>query len=184
MTLTCFLPDCQGGKGCARASQRFVARMKWSISELQSKQVDDNERTQHCIKINASLGTKQKQDADSVSTLPDLSMDSLAHVREYLSPKDLYAMTYASKDLMESLKIETVMKSAMLTGGNAWTTVGVIAKLVETGSIFPPNALRLLCLVNGVRCEACGENLIAFARRAYGYFCAGNMRDVVKLPTV
>ena len=111
--------------------------MKWSISELQSKQVDDNEQTQHCIKISASLGTKQKHDADGVSTLPDFSMDVLAHIREFLHPKDLYNMTYASKELMASLKIETVMKSAMLTGGNPWTTVEVIAKLVETGSIFP-----------------------------------------------
>ena len=41
-------------------------------------------------------------------------------------------------------------------------------------SIYPPSALRLLCLVNGVRCEICTQNPVNHVRKGYAIFVCWN----------
>ena len=68
---------------------------------------------------------------------------------------------------MDLLTIETVMRSAMLAGVHAQETIEEIVSLLDDGIIYPPSALRLLRLVNGIRCEICNKNLVNHVRKGY-----------------
>ena len=75
---------------------------------------------------------------------------------------------FSSKMLVSSLSVEVVINSAMMAGGNAKATVEELQRLMLTGFIFPPSAIRLICLINGRRCEVCGVNRVKHVRKGFG----------------
>ena len=91
--------------------------------------------------------------------------------RHYLSRNvntSVECLFFSSKMLVSSLSVEVVINSAMMAGGNAKATVEELQRLMLTGFIFPPSAIRLLCLINGRRCEVCGVNRVKHVRKGFG----------------
>ena len=62
----------------------------------------------------------------------------------------------------------------MMTRGYAVETIAEIGKLMTAKSIYPPSALHLLHLVNGLRCEICTQNPDNHVRKGYAIFVGWN----------
>ena len=96
--------------------------------------------------------------------------DALLLAMECLCPRDLLRISSSCKVLRESITTSLVVKSAMIHGGHAKTTVSELYKLVKPRSIYVPSPLRLLRLVNGKRCEFCFQSKVNFVRPYVGVF--------------
>ena len=167
MLLNCTLLECQGPSGCFRANKRLKADIKRSIADLKQEYTNPQWPLVYPPVISCTQ-TEQKQQTQEDKPMPILEADVLSHIANYLSRQELYVFIFTNKTLMSGLSVEVVIKSAMMTGGNAAKTIGEIQRLMSTGSIYPPSALRLLCLTNGKRCEICGVNVVKHVRKGYG----------------
>jgi len=96
--------------------------------------------------------------------------DALVHAMEYLGPRDLLRISSSCKVLRENITTSLVVKSAMIHGGHAKSTVSELYKLVQLMSIYVPSSLRLLRLVNGKRCEFCFQSRVNYVRSDVGVF--------------
>jgi len=97
-------------------------------------------------------------------------MDALGIVMEFLAPKELYNLAFSSNLLLEKLTTRMVVRSAMISGGHARTTMNELYPLMKAGSIHSPSPARLLRLVNGKKCEACHREKVNHVRPGYGVF--------------
>jgi hypothetical protein len=103
---------------------------------------------------------------------PEISEDALGIVMKFLGPRELFRLAYCSKQLLAKITPEMVIRSAMISGGHAATTIKALQPLMANRSIYPPSALRLLRLINGRKCELCGLAKVSHARPNYGvFFC-------------
>lgn len=103
-----------------------------------------------------------------------LHTDAFQVVMEYLAPRELFRLAFCSKELMNSVTTKMVVRSALLHGGHAKSTIQKIAPLMKTHSIFVPTPLRLLRLVNGKRCERldyCGRR-VNHVRVFANFYCS------------
>ena len=82
-----------------------------------------------------------------------LHTDALRVMMDYLAPREMFRLAFCSKELMNSITTKMDVRSALLHGGHAKTTMELLAPLMKSHSIFVPTPLRLLRLVNGKRCE-------------------------------
>ena len=97
--------------------------------------------------------------------------DALGVVMEFLAPKELYRLAFTSKSLLQRVTTRMVVRSAMMSGGNAAKTINELHPLMKAGSISLPSPARLLRLVNGKTCEqACCMAKVNHVRPGYGVF--------------
>lgn len=80
--------------------------------------------------------------------LPSLVPEVLSQIAAYLEPRELFNLVFLNQKVMETLTIETVMKSAMMTGGHAMTTLEEILVLLNAKSIYIPSKCREVVLSN------------------------------------
>ena len=163
----CTLLSCQGPRGCSRANKRLKADIKRSIAELKQN-YNSVQWPLVCHPAFPCPQIDQQQLLGDDERMPTLKPDILMCVAHYLLPRDLYMFVFSSKMLVSSLSVEVVINSAIMAGGNAKATVEELQRLMLTGSIFPPSAIRLLCLINGRRCEICGVNRVKHVRKGFG----------------
>lgn len=119
----------------------------------------------HC---KSTLAAPQK--CGDPTTLPILPLVMIQTIMEYLAPADLLKFCFLSKEMQSFVSIAAVVRSALLSGGNAKKTVDELFSLIQNKSIYPPSPLRLLRLVNGKVCEFCGKNKCQAVRKAYGVY--------------
>lgn len=163
----CTLVECQGIRGCSRANKRLKADIKRSVADLKQNYKND-QWPLVCPPANPTSQIDQQQLLEQNERMPVLKPDVLMCIADYLLPRELYVFVFSNKMLMSNLSVEVVINSAMMAGGNAKETVDEIQRLMCTGAIYPPSALRLLCLINGRLCEICGINRVKHVRRGYG----------------
>ena len=168
MKLVCGLLECQGPAGCTRYNTRLKTKLKWCINN--TKQDYKNtlwplfcSPTSSCAIIQVHKG----EDCLVKNQMPSLIPEVLSRIGTYLEPKELFNLVFLNQKVMELLTIETVMRSAMLAGVHAQETIEEIISLLDDGIIYPPSALRLLRLVNGIRCKICNKNLVNHVRKGY-----------------
>lgn len=115
----------------------------------------------------SSSGPQPKRSKDASL---DINEDALGLVMEFLGPKELYRMAFTCKSLRSKVTTRLVVRSAIMQGGHAATTVSELYNLMKSKSIHAPSALRLLRLVNGKRCEWCNINKLNYVRPGFGVF--------------
>ena len=69
---------------------------------------------------------------------------------------------------MMCISVESVIVSAVMSGGKARRIVQDLALMMHDQSIYPPDALRLLRLVNAVRCELCLGVSVFYTQKEFG----------------
>ena len=185
LKLNCALQECQGSMGCLRSVTRHKARLNWSIAHMQ--QDYRNELWPLTCSPTCALAVVGKSKENLIENqLPSLMPEVLSQVAAYLEPRELFNLVFLNRKVMETLTIETVMKSAMMTGGHAMTTLEEILVLLNATSIYSPSAVRLLRLINGIRCEICNERCVNHARKGYAIFVCwhcvtkGGMTTMIK----
>ena len=99
-----------------------------------------------------------------------INEDALGLVMEFLGPRELYRMALTCKTLRSKVTTRLVVRSAIMHGGHAATTVTELYNLMKNKSIHVPSPLRLLRLVNGKRCEWCNINKLNYVRPGFGVF--------------
>lgn len=139
----------------------------------------------------------------------DLNEDALSLVMEFLAPRELYKMantctalraavtTRCVRENVVSLCISCVLRcsrlscyrivvrSAIMHGGNAKTTVSELYELLKNDAMHTPSPGRLLRLVNGKRCEVCNSRKVKHANPRYGLFlCSSCLIDGAEKHTV
>ena len=123
----------------------------------------------------AALPLKRKQPTPTISCqsrsekdLPTLPPVVWSLILTYLTPRAMYNTAFLSHELMNCVSVEAVIVSAVMNGGMARCTVQDLALMMHDQSIHPPNALRLLRLVNAVRCELCLAVSVSCAKKYFG----------------
>ena len=155
--------------GCLRSVTRHKTRLNWSIVHMQKDY--RNELWVLTCPPTCALAIVEKSKENLIENqLSPLMPKILSQIEAYLEPRELFNLVFLNQKVTETLTIETVMKSAMITGGHAMTTLEEILVLINAKSIHPPSAVRLLCLINGIRCEICNEHPVNHARKGYGIF--------------
>ena len=174
MKLVCGLLECQGPAGCTRYNTRLKTKLKWCIAN--AKQDYKNKLwplfcspTSSCAIIQVHEG----EDGSVTNLMPSLFPELLSHIGTYLEPRELFNLVFLNQKVMDLLTIETVMRSAMLAGVHAQETIKEIVSLLDDGIIYPPSALQLLCLVNGIRCKICNKKLSIMFARVMEYLFVG-----------
>lgn len=93
-------------------------------------------------------------------------------VFSYLGTRDLRTLCSAtSRSLRQIIRHEHVVRSALLQGGHAKTSMERLVNLLRPPrQIWTPTPLRLLRLVNGTRCEKCHEAKVQVVSADFGVF--------------
>ena len=114
----------------------------------------------------------------SNSSMPTLPIEVMNTIMLYIMPRELFDIAFLSNTLSCLVTFDMVIKSALIKGGNAQTTVSEMFRLVQDGAIYPPSPLRLLRLVNGRVCQICSRDKkvleprkVNHVRKGYGIFC-------------
>jgi hypothetical protein len=115
----------------------------------------------------SSSGPQPKRSKDASLYINE---DALGFVMEFLGPRELYRMAFTCKSLRSKVTTRLVVRSAIMQGGHAATTVRELYNLMNNKSIHAPSPLRLLRLVNGKRCEWCNINKLSYVRPRFGVF--------------
>ena len=86
-----------------------------------------------------------------------LPLDILVMMFPYLLPRDLMALSHASKSLLGALTMHVVVRSALMTGGNARKNMSILYTWMTQRVILPfspARALKIACA--WPTCEMCG----------------------------
>ena len=169
MLVRCTRPECLQGNGCTRATKRLQADIKRSIADIQAGNGNPHWPLV-CPPAVSLLSRAQAVPVVTTTSMPALPAAVLGHILCYLPPREMHSTAFLNKDLMASATVDIVQHSAMMSGGRPRQTIDVLLKLVDAKSIHPPSALRLLCLVNGIRCELCTVSLVNHVRKGFGIF--------------
>jgi len=130
---------------------------------------DSSKRPTKRQKTTAAAAATPDNGSDGVAQV-SISGDALGIVMNFLGPRELFRLACCSKELVQKLTVEMVVKSALIHGGYAYTTIEKLYPLYRNKSIYPSSALRLLRLVNGKRCEFCHKEKVRHARTGFGIF--------------
>ena len=98
--------------------------------------------------------------------------DGWAKVLEFLLPRDLLRVSSVCKPL-RSVILEhprLVIQAGMLQGGRSKTSLVNLYRLMDLRAIYIPDPLRILRLINGLRCEFCNKFGCNFVRGSFGVF--------------
>ena len=98
--------------------------------------------------------------------------DIFVNICEYLSPRDLLHVSILNqtcRHLIES-DLRLVIFVGLFHGGKAKRSLQNLYKQMLLEAIYIPNALRLLRIINGLRCEFCNENKVQFSRPQFPVF--------------
>ena len=120
--------------------------------------------TRHTAWERNAIGRLQRSNIHTTTFI-----DILPLVTDYLTPRDLYNVTFASNQIAPAIKQEDVIRNA-LCNGNIYmkTTIENLYELTLHGKIFLPSTKRLTRLINAKRCELCNTNKIRQIRQGYG----------------
>lgn len=157
MQLVCFSPKCLARGVCSREDQRLRARIQQVIATAEAD-YKNKLWPLHCPV--AELPLARKQNVNSYQSCsnedhPNILQVAWKSILTYLSPREMYNTAFLSRELMMCISVESVIVSAVMSGGKARRIVQDLALMMHDQSIYPPDALRLLRLVNAVRCELC-----------------------------
>ena len=169
MLVRCTRPECLQGNGCTRATKRLQADIKRSIADIQAGNGNPHWPLV-CPPAVSLLSRAQAVPVVTTTSMPALPAAVLGHILCYLPPREMHSTAFLNKDMMASATVDIVQHSAMMSGGRPRQTIDVLLKLMDAKSIHPPSALRLLCLVNGIRCELCTVSLVNHVRKGFGIF--------------
>ena len=98
-----------------------------------------------CMKHDvASFGGVEKQD-----TMPlrwfGVNEDVTKHLLQYIpEPRTLYNLSMTSKTVRQMISLEVVIKCGMFYGGRPFATLFKLSKMMNSMSIYPVDAMRLL----------------------------------------
>ena len=167
MKLNCALQECQGSMGCLRSVTRHKARLNWSIAHMH--QDYRNELWPLTCSPTCALAVVGKSKENLIENqLPSLVPEVLFQIAAYLEPRELFNLVFLNQKV------------------HAMTTLEEILVLLNAKSIYPPSAVRLFCLINGIRCEICNERCVNHARKGYAIFVCwhcvtkGGMTTMIK----
>ena len=105
---------------------------------------------------------------------PNLDMDSLAHIMQFLAPKPLMAFASTYKTLSAKLTIDMAVKSALVNGMSA--VIVTFADLLESHLVHLPSPLRLLKLVDCFQRGVFEQCPCEFCRK-YDEYAFGNLDE-------
>ena len=157
MQLVCFSPKCLARGVCSREDQRLRARIQQVIATAEAD-YKNKLWPLHCPVAELPLARKQNENSYqscSNEDHPNILQVAWKSILTYLSPREMYNTAFLSRELMMCISVESVIVSAVMSGGKARRIVQDLALMMHDQSIYPPDALRLLRLVNAVRCELC-----------------------------
>ena len=109
-----------------------------------------------------------------------LSSDDWTRVLEYLSPRDLLHLSVVNKSIrgVISNDLRVIILVGMLNGGRSMKSLENLYYLMNTRSIYIPNPLRILRIINGRSCEFCVEKGCHYLRPQFGvYSCWDCLRE-------
>lgn len=135
----------------------------------QDRNIRNHETEPHPAKRHRRKRSLDAFDSASIS----LPLDALGLVMEFLSPRQLYNLSFCCKTLRGFITTKIVVRSALIHGGHAKKTMTELYELMSTRAIHVPSPLRLLRLVNGKRCEFCCSKAVHHVRAKLGVFSCG-----------
>jgi len=91
-------------------------------------------------------------------------------VFSFLTLRELLLVSSTAKSLRAHLRHEHVVRSALLHGSSAKTSMEKLVRLIRERQIWTPSPLRMLRLVNGKRCERCNYPNILSVSSDFGLF--------------
>lgn len=132
----------------------------------------------------AAGATNSDTDTNS-STIDLFSNDLIATaVCSFLDVRELLHLSMCSKFISEQIRYEHVVVSALMHGGHAKTSMQNLVRLLRNTKpgqqqqlqhrkIYVPSPLRMLRLMNGKRCEQCGQARVSTVPEDFGvFFCS------------
>ena len=157
MRLVCASAECLARGVCSREDQRLRACIQQVIATVEAN-YKNKLWSLHCPV--AALPLARKQNVNSYQSCSDEDHPNILQVAwksilTYLSPREMYNTAFLSRELMMCISVESVIVSAVMSGGKARRIVQDLALMMHDQSTYPPDALRLLRLVNAVQCELC-----------------------------
>lgn len=129
------------GKECSRGNRSIRGVSRQRQGEAAKSSQDENSKA-------GVYGENVQQ--HGFNTLDALTMSVIC---SFLDVKSLYRIAFCSKFLIGIVTHEHVVRSAMISGGNAKRTMTELSYLIKRQSIVIPSPLRLLRLTNGRYCE-------------------------------
>lgn len=135
---------------------------------------DDEEDYDDSMKPRAKKKPRSKKSSSSLSTTTmattSVPLDAFNIVMAFLHPRDLLHTAFTCKSLRDMVSTSMVIKSALVHGGHAKSTMEVVYALTSVYAMHIPSPLRLLRLVNGKVCEFCLNDKVNHARPGIGVF--------------
>ena len=144
-------------------------RSKKSTEQNDTEDEDDNDDS---MKPRAKKKPRSKKSSSTSSTMATTSvpLDAFNIVMAFLHPRDLLHTAFTCKSLRDMVSTSMVIKSALVHGGHAKSTMEVLFALTSKHAMHIPSPLRLLRLVNGKVCEFCLYDKVNHARPGIGVF--------------
>jgi hypothetical protein len=110
-----------------------------------------------------------RQYHDKIKTKQDMIssilLTSLGNIACYLEPRELFNFAYTNKELLHELSMSMVVSVAMFNGSDRQRrSIEMIFNQTSVGAIFLPSPIRVLRLINSVRCERCNNNVVLHVR--------------------
>jgi len=98
--------------------------------------------------------------------------DIFGNICEYLSPRDLLHVSILNQTCRHLIAsdLRLVIFVGLFHGGRAKRLLQNLYKQMLLEAIYIPNALRLLRIINGLRCEFCNQNKVHFSRPQFPIF--------------
>ena len=133
---------------------------------------DDEDDNDDSMKPRAKKKPRSKKSSSTSSTMATTSvpLDAFNIVMAFLHPRDLLHTAFTCKSLRDMVSTSMVIKSALVHGGHAKSTMEVLFALTSKHAMHIPSPLRLLRLVNGKVCEFCLYDKVNHARPGIGVF--------------
>lgn len=134
---------------------------------------------QHFEAINRITMVSTRSVASS-NYLRNVVADSIQYIASFLTPRELYNVTYSNKLFCEVLEMSSVIQVAMQNGNErVRRSIALLYEQTSRGTIYAPSALRVLQLINVKKCEICCENKLHHVRATWGmalcWSCTQNM---------
>ena len=133
---------------------------------------DDNDDSMKPRAKKKPRSKKSSSTSSSTTTTATTSvpLDAFNIVMAFLHPRDLLHTAFTCKSLRDMVSTSMVIKSALVHGGHAKSTMEVLFTLTSKHAMHIPSPLRLLRLVNGKVCEFCLNDKVNHARPGIGVF--------------
>ena len=144
MQLVCFSAKCLARGVCSREDQRLRARIQQVIATVEADYKNELWPL-HCPV--AALPLTRKQNVNYYQSCSDGDHPKILQVAwksilTYLSPREMYNTAFLSRELMMCISVESVIVSAVMSGGKARRTVQDLAVMMHDQFIYyPPDAL-------------------------------------------